>query len=168
MSAIVNQQVPLQPTLPLIAVDYVDFRNQQIIPTEEDINGDPERFVRPNKQTGKYNDGEHYLDVQFRLYREDFIRPIRNGINKFRDIVPSTTEINIDHINYYQSVSISGVKIQQGDKVLICKFEPNRIDESRRLKTGTLVCLSSDNFKSFFFGSLNQPGDDSQVFKIQI
>jgi len=28
---------------------------------------------------GGYEDAEHYLDVQFRLLREDFIRPLRSG-----------------------------------------------------------------------------------------
>lgn len=33
---------------------------------------------------GKYNDAAHYLDVQFRLFREDLISPLRDGIAVYK------------------------------------------------------------------------------------
>jgi hypothetical protein len=40
-------------------------------------------FLRRNKKEGKYLNLEHYLDVQFRLYREDFISPLRNAVKEY-------------------------------------------------------------------------------------
>jgi len=45
-----------------------------------DIHSTEKPFLRENIVRGEYEDAEHYLDVQFRLLREDFIRPLRNGI----------------------------------------------------------------------------------------
>ncbi|VDD90291.1 unnamed protein product, partial [Enterobius vermicularis] len=42
-------------------------------------------YVRPNITEGSYEDQEHYLDVQFRLLREDFLSPLRDGIFLFRN-----------------------------------------------------------------------------------
>lgn len=42
-------------------------------------------FIAPNIIDGKYTSIEHYLDVQFRLLHEDFLRPLRADINEYRD-----------------------------------------------------------------------------------
>jgi hypothetical protein len=51
-----------------------------VIPQENDIHPNGPVFFRRNKVEGSYDGPEHYLDVQFRLLREDFIRPLREGI----------------------------------------------------------------------------------------
>lgn len=58
-----------------------NFRILSIVPTRDDLM-DSTPFVRPNIVQGAYNDVEHYLDVQFRLLREDCFGPIRDGISK--------------------------------------------------------------------------------------
>lgn len=40
-------------------------------------------FLRSNIKCGAYEDVEHYLDVQFRLLREDLIIPLRNTIQDY-------------------------------------------------------------------------------------
>lgn len=58
-----------------------NFRHLSVVPTVEDLlEGRP--FLRPNIVRGKYRDMEHYLDVQFRLLREDCFGPLRDGISK--------------------------------------------------------------------------------------
>lgn len=37
-------------------------------------------YLRRNKEKGSFSDIEQYLDVQFRLLREDFVSPMRDGI----------------------------------------------------------------------------------------
>jgi len=61
-----------------------DFRQMSIFPDiRSDIHATGEPFLRRNIVKGGYDDAEHYLDVQFRLLREDFIRPLRNGIHEY-------------------------------------------------------------------------------------
>lgn len=59
-----------------------DFRELSVIPTREVLLED-QPFLRPNIVNGAYSDVEHYLDVQFRLLREDCIGPIRVGISMY-------------------------------------------------------------------------------------
>lgn len=60
-----------------------DFRDISIIPSVEELLSPEPSFLRPNKQSGSYSDAEHYLDVQFRLLREDFMQPLKKGIQEF-------------------------------------------------------------------------------------
>lgn len=60
-----------------------DFRVLSVIPTTRELLSEEQPFLRPNKTTGVYDDGTHYLDVQFRLLREDFVAPLRDGVRDF-------------------------------------------------------------------------------------
>lgn len=39
---------------------------------------------RANKESGAFRDCAHYLDVQFRLLREDYVRPLRDGLHQYK------------------------------------------------------------------------------------
>ena len=52
-----------------------DFRKMSVIPQAADLRPYSKPFLRENVVDGKYLDQDHYLDVQFRLLREDFILP---------------------------------------------------------------------------------------------
>lgn len=58
------------------------FRELSVVPTKDDLLGSTP-FLRPNIVEGGYNDVEHYLDVQFRLLREDCFGPFRDGLSEF-------------------------------------------------------------------------------------
>ena len=45
------------------------------------------QYLRKNLINGAYQSVNHYLDVQFRLLREDFLCPLREGVQKIREIV---------------------------------------------------------------------------------
>lgn len=59
-----------------------NFRELSVVPTKEDLLGNMP-FLRPNIVQGGYNDVEHYLDVQFRLLREDCFGPFRDGLSEY-------------------------------------------------------------------------------------
>ena len=61
-----------------------DFRQISIFPTTADLNNF-KPFLRKNLVNGNYKDLDTYLDIQFRLLREDFVRPLRDGIRTFKD-----------------------------------------------------------------------------------
>jgi len=60
-----------------------DFREIPIVPSIEEIHSGDAPFLRTNKRVGSYLDAHHYLDVHFRLLREDFVHPLRKGIQDF-------------------------------------------------------------------------------------
>lgn len=55
------------------------FKILNIFPTREDLvkNG---AKIKPNIINGAYISVEHYLDLQFKLLREDCFGPLRDGI----------------------------------------------------------------------------------------
>lgn len=76
-------------------VDYTnieppnDFREMNIVPKITDIlsSDQTNQYLRKNLKNGAYQSVNHYLDVQFRLLREDFLCPLREGVQKIREIV---------------------------------------------------------------------------------
>lgn len=60
-----------------------DYKQISVIPSIEELKSDEKTFLRTNKTSGSYIDSHHYLDVQFRLLREDFVRPLKIGIQDY-------------------------------------------------------------------------------------
>ena len=55
------------------------------MPEWDDVCTNDEPFLRPNIINGSYSDVDTYLDIQFRLLREDFFSPLREGLLAFRN-----------------------------------------------------------------------------------
>ncbi|XP_031618979.1 NFX1-type zinc finger-containing protein 1 [Contarinia nasturtii] len=146
-----------------------EFRKIGIYPGTFDILSNHEPFIRKNVIDGKYSGGvEHYLDVQFRLLREDFVRPLRNGITEYRSLKDKPKEkaaakFRINDLNIYQNVQIYGSKMLHSDQVYFCKFDCTpfknlRWQFNKRMMSGSLVCLSQDDFETFFFATVGGAG----------
>ena len=56
-----------------------DFRYMSIIPTIQDLNDKEDPTLRVIQQKGEFKNLETYLDSNFRLLREDFMRDLREG-----------------------------------------------------------------------------------------
>ncbi len=54
------------------------YKEISIIPSLSEVISNEKIFLRKNITTGSYKNVEHYLDVNFRLLREDFLQPLRN------------------------------------------------------------------------------------------
>lgn len=132
-----------------------DIKDIKVIPSVEELRDNPYVFLRPNKTSGAYRDSRHYLDVQFRLFREDFVQPLRNGIEAFlkERQKPPTAEkrrLNLDQIRVYRDVKIK--KVERGrDGVVVYKLQlPHwayssvKWDKSKKLLPGCLILLSTE------------------------
>jgi len=60
-----------------------NFRRLTVNPTKEDLN-DLKPFLRPIVKKGYFMSEDHYLDVNFRLLKEDFCRDLKEGILEYR------------------------------------------------------------------------------------
>uniref|UniRef100_A0A8C0YTZ7 Zinc finger NFX1-type containing 1 n=2 Tax=Canis lupus familiaris TaxID=9615 RepID=A0A8C0YTZ7_CANLF len=143
--------------------DHVEsYRTMPIYPTYNEVHLDERPFLRPNIITGKYDSTAVYLDTHFRLLREDFVRPLREGIlellQSFED--QGLRKRKFDDIRIYFDTRIitpvcssSGIvyKVQFDTKPL--KFV--RWQNSKRLLYGSLVCMSKDNFETFLFATVS-------------
>ena len=125
------------------------FTELSILPSQTEMHMDPKKvFLRCNKVRGGYTSWAHYFDVQFRLLREDFLRPLRKGIEVY-----SSTGL---------SRQTTDVRVYEGARVLnpVClftgigfqlrfdssKFKDMNWEHSKRLIFGSLLCLSNDDF----------------------
>ena len=142
-----------------------NFKELNIIPTREDIieqqDQDQAPFLRRNKIHGHYRNEEHYLDVQFRLLREDFLRPLRVGIQHLmaRDSDSDSKDDRLQDVRIYEDVRIlypvctsNGVAYKINFD--IASFQRVQWENSKRLIFGSLLCLSKDNFNSFAFATV--------------
>jgi hypothetical protein len=107
-----------------------NFRDISIYPSPEEVLSAKPSFLRPNIVDGPYLDVEHYLDVQFRLLREDFVRPLREGV---QDIIKNTDSRKCESLS---------MKIYKDVQFLCC--ERVRCKDSQRvLREGTKLCFDT-------------------------
>ena len=133
-----------------------NFRRLSVVPTQEDILSGGRPFLRRNKIDGSYNDVEHYLDVQFRLLREDFVRPLREGITQLMERLGSAKIDAHQDIRLYNDVRLLYPVCTSNGLRYRIKFDNSKLkhvrwENSKRLIFGSLMCLSKDKFDSFVF-----------------
>lgn len=134
-----------------------DFRQLSVMPEWEDVCTNEEPFLRPNIINGSYPDGDTYLDIQFRLLREDFFSPLREGLLAFRNqIEKKQKNIRVDNVRLYYDVKIKyddAVQSQCDNSYVVefpvKPFQHMNWEGSKRLLFGSLLLLSADNFNSF-------------------
>ena len=69
------------------------FRKYPVYPTTEELAEDYDPAIQSNSIKGKYKDVEQYLDIQYRLLREDFIRPLRKSITDYKKAIQSSRRL---------------------------------------------------------------------------
>ncbi|XP_062302008.1 NFX1-type zinc finger-containing protein 1, partial [Osmerus eperlanus] len=143
-----------------------DYRTLPIYPSPEEFHLDQRPLLPLNVISERYASVLAYLDTHFRLLREDFVRPLREGIQQLlqeqqeqgRGDAPQKK--HFDDIRVYFDTRLvvpmcthSGIayKVQFDSQPL--KFV--RWQNSKRLLYGSLVCLSCDNFENFLFATVS-------------
>ena len=151
------------------------------ITTENDSSGDDKHFtdisivpkpyrasvlarrsvkMKGNIIKGPYDSLEQYLDIHFRLLREEFMTPLREGLQQYLDSISANDKWQRNpHIRVYKDVCITAPVLKK-ELMFTISFEltswMKRINwsHSKRLLHGALVCLSSDNFKTMHFATI--------------
>ena len=82
-----------------------DFRQISIFPTTADLNNF-KPFLRKNIVNGNFKNLDTYLDIQFRLLREDFVRPLRAGIKEYKESLEHGVRKYSQDIKIYHDVRI--------------------------------------------------------------
>ncbi|MCJ8729395.1 hypothetical protein PDJAM_G00105760 [Pangasius djambal] len=144
-----------------------DFRNMTIYPTPEEFRQDQKPFLRANIMSQSYPSAHIYLDTHFRLLREDFVRPLREGI---RELLQSQHDESLsgvpvrkrrfDDIRVYFDTRLVMPLCTPTGTAYRVQFDPRplqfvRWENSKRLLYGSLVCLSMDHFETFLFATVS-------------
>ena len=119
-----------------------DYRKLPLLPTSTELSPSYVPYLRKAIVKGCYDSDEHYLDVQYRLLREDLIQPVRKGIE---DIKTG----NDENLQVYKSIKLdpSSLYLQTGDFIhyaniqasfsysTVPKIEKRYFDFSQRSKS---------------------------------
>lgn len=133
-----------------------DFHDINLIPTSEDIFSEKQAFVRPNLVHGAYISVDHYLDVQFRLLREDFLCPLRERIVEYVQNLGSQKLRKgkpITNVRLYHNVMFLHPRVVTDRLGIVVNFDPERRlkkvqwRQSKRFMYGSLLCFTQDNFR---------------------
>ena len=142
-----------------------NFRELSVIPSAADLLCS-RPFLRKNITDRRFNDLDHYLDVQFRLLKEDFVIPLRDGIKqltKDKDLLEPTKSNTrrANDVSVYHGVKVLYPVCNRKGRVFKIKFNQShskvrrvKWERSKRLKFGSLLCLSSDDFNTLVFASV--------------
>ena len=143
-----------------------NFRDLSVIPSAADLLCS-RPFLRKNITDRRFNDLDHYLDVHFRLLKEDFVIPLRDGIKqltKDKDLLEPTTSNTsprANDVSVYHGVTVLYPVCNRKGRVFKIKFNQShskvrrvKWERSKRLKFGSLLCLSSDDFNTLVFASV--------------
>ena len=134
-----------------------DFRDIPICPETKEITTQERPFLRESISKGRYDNAEHYLDVQFRLLREDFLEPLREGIREIVLNIPRHERKQL--MKNYSSVGIVGKEftwsgITHQVQIHVSGLDTSRWAHSKRLLYGSFLCLSKDNFETMLFATV--------------
>ncbi len=115
--------------------------------------------LQPNSTKGYVNTAD-YLTRHYRLLREDFIHPLRCVMQKLQ-VEAHEEEVDSHEVRVYKNVRFNeGTTYLPGEGTAFrVSFElPGRRevkwDRSKCLTYGSLLCLSSDHFKTVLFASV--------------
>ncbi|KAK6319679.1 hypothetical protein J4Q44_G00108900 [Coregonus suidteri] len=144
-----------------------DFRTLPIYPTPEEFHLDQRTYLRPNLISHRYASGLLYLDTHFRLMREDFVRPLREGIQQLlqsqqdlgnKDI--PLRKMRFDDIRVYFDTRLVVPLCTPSGLAYKVHFDSHPLkfvnwQNSKRLIYGSLLCMSCDNFDTFLFATVS-------------
>jgi len=137
-----------------------DFREINVFPDQEDILSEKPEFLRPNIVDGAYVSVDDYLDTQFRLLREDFVGPLREGISQYINMTDKQRLKRINNVRIYRKVYFLSHKIIKDRLGLIVCFDPDERlrkltwEHSKRFMFGSLLLFSRDNFANIIFATV--------------
>ncbi|XP_069077151.1 NFX1-type zinc finger-containing protein 1-like [Pleurodeles waltl] len=129
-----------------------------VFPVPEDILTSPGRSLRRNPKCGPHQSEQSYLDLHFRLLREDFIKPLRDGIASC--FSPKTlfsgTGRSKKGLRLYKNVFILKVGTMPTGVIYMARFDSpfTSFISSKRLMSGSLISLISNDCDDILFGTV--------------
>ncbi|CAH0548132.1 unnamed protein product [Brassicogethes aeneus] len=138
-----------------------DYRDINVYPSGEEITNNRRTFfLNKNRSVGKYESVSEYLDVHFRLLREDFVAPLREAVCSYLEQKGE----KITTVKFYQNVQFLNMESVNEAQCFRLQFDfqtgkqKRKVNyaQSKRFMFGSLLCFTQDNFKTVLFGKVAQ------------
>ena len=128
---------------------YSTIAKKSILPSTKELFAENcPIIIEANKTKGPYENEPHYFAVQYNLLREDFLRPLREGVNSIKKLAEaSKSKIQYKEVDVkvYNDVHIVAKNGSRTEGVMYkLQFSVQRKVQwktSKRLKYGSLLCL---------------------------
>ena len=145
------------------------YRTFQDYPQPEEIQAQREAYLSPVVVRGAYQSVEHYLDVHYRLIREDFLSSTKAGMRTYRmnrELDAKNQKKNFD-LAAYSDVQVAKYVMTRRFYGLCLRIPfrvPKGPGQTRLLKKfmfGSMVLLSADGFETFMIGIIRHKDDQA-------
>lgn len=136
--------------------DVGNWRSMSILPTCKEVT-----MTQSLSVSGKFKDGKTYLDSLFRLLRESFVKPLRDRITRLLKYDKKGCCRGRDNSSLcshvYFDVHIASPIFTSKGVMYKVRFDPKnlvKLESSKELMCGTLLCLSKDGFDTIIFATI--------------
>ena len=144
-----------------------NFRDISILPTLNDIIQPP--FFRANLRDSPFDDLDEYLDIQFRLLREDCLSQLRSGIREYYHLkyVNNQEVRRLQDARLYKNVTLEeGKEVTLDGPVYTIKLDMNQVrnirwERSKRMLYGSLLCILPLKYQALYFGIVQEFDSDT-------
>ena len=145
-------------------VQFMHESEMYILPTIDIIRStNPQNIPDPHETGTPFDNEMHYLLYIFCIFREDFIRPLCNGIRRyisFLDENPDRTFKDPD-VRLFEGITIQSKRFISGTGIVWVILIPNMHYHPSVLKFGSLLCLSCNGFSNMLYATVAQRDDKS-------
>nr|KAG5692122.1 hypothetical protein BaRGS_014285 [Batillaria attramentaria] len=149
-----------------------------ILPDISDIRRNQRADISPRNVLDHFQSASEYIRYIFLTFREDFIRPLCDAIREYITYTESQRErqgrgggqrwgqrFRNQNVRLYENVQVVDTALSRDTGVdVMIKIDSSRIRNfNSRLVFGSLVCLSSDDFRSVIYATVKDR--DTQTLK---
>ena len=117
--------------------------------------------VNPIIDEGSYDIWDHYLNTQFNLLREDFVTPLRRAILDYEK------GDELSYTTVYHQATFTGMLLNVNGLLLLVNFKAEDTSLLKTFINGTLLCFSSDNFKTILFATVVIQREENQAEQLK-
>ncbi|CAF2702168.1 unnamed protein product [Rotaria sp. Silwood2] len=147
-----------------------DYRQLNIVPDIKEILSETTTYLRKNIIDGVYDNPHQYLDIHFRLLREDFLGPLHDGIDQY---IYNVEGKNFN-VRIYENVRSLGPRLNPRSGIVYDLYlDPKSASKiywanSRRLMFGNLLVLTYNRFHSCIFATVEDRSNIEKNFIISV
>ena len=133
------------------------YKHRSVLPDVKELHTKHEisPYVKSNIDRGSYDNWEHYLNTHFNLLREDFVAPLRRAVLQYK----SNDKLSCTEV-YHQAV-FTDMLLNEHGMLLAVKFKVESTSTFKPFINGTLLCFSSDNFRTILFATVISQREES-------
>ena len=139
------------------------YKHHSILPDVEELHVkyDISPHVNPNIDKGSYDNWDHYLNTQFNLLREDFVAPLRRAILDYEK------GDELSYTSVYHQATFTKMLLNEDGLLLLVNFKAKNTSLLKTFINGTLLCFSSDNFKTILFATVVSQREENQAEQLK-